>query len=118
MTLDPFLADIEAEYHSDLLSRGNLNPPRKSSLWTGENSWTHTGYEAHVEETSCAGCGVCQHLFKGLFSVETSSSGAKRFQALNPLKNSVPLSPSGSWPTKRKRLEVPYCASCLPLDFS
>jgi hypothetical protein len=118
MTPDPFLADIEAEYHSDLLSRGNFPPQRKSSLWTGENSWTHTGYEAHVEELFCSRCAHQKYFFKGLFSVETAPSGARRFQVLDPLRNSVPLSHSGKWPTKCTRLEVPYCTSCLPLDFS
>jgi hypothetical protein len=108
---NPFLDEIEEEHHRHLLEAGNLGPKRKSSEWTGENSWTSQGYLAVVIRSSCA-CGAYADNLAGVFHIEQTPSGARRQQALDTTKRiQIPL--DGSWKVSSVDRSVQICPACL-----
>lgn len=106
MPLDPsFLDEIEAEYHQDLLERGNLKPRQREAPFTPQ--WRFEGCYARISLWVCA-CGSQNRRLEGIFARDVSLSGATREKAL-PLSTCTP--PSHIVQT----VLVPACAECFPL---
>lgn len=105
------LADIQAEYHQDLLENGNLKGKLlpKSSLWTGAQQWTSDGYLARVLHQTCQ-CGASLKLLTGVFHVEISPSGTRKEQRLDDSRIQLPLHGTQVQTTTQ---QVKLCALCI-----
>lgn len=107
--VDNFLSEIEAEHHQHLLEAGNLNKPRKSSLWTGENNWESQGYVLRCQHLRCQHCQETTPLLLGAFHRESNGRGDSRETALDLRTLNIPQ----DTPRVFESVPIPRCGFCL-----
>lgn len=104
------LEDILSEEHNQLLEKGNLNRPRRSSEWTGENNFLFSGYEARVHSYVCLCCGKKASHLEGIYLLETSPKAVKKTRLNLRFPGLIPNSPRT---LHRTETSVEYCPECI-----
>jgi hypothetical protein len=108
------LSELQADYHNELLEKGNLRKSRVVHAPFTSQPWRSAGYLARVLRSTCANCGAQVDSLMGIFHVETRGSD-KREQVM-PAKG-FQLPPSA--PAKREILPITTqsCLDCIPEAF-
>lgn len=108
MEIPSFDDEIEAAYHSHLLTSGNLNKPKVHAPF--ETQWTFDTYVARVQENICV-CGAKHRILHGIFARSISKAGSVQDIALNTRSLSIPL--NQNYPIEITKFPVHVCPSCL-----
>jgi hypothetical protein len=104
-----FEDEIESEFHSHLLTSGNLNKPKPPPQL--ETQWEFKTYVARVQQNNCT-CGESHRVLHGIFLRQVSKAGSVLDQALSTKTLQVPL--DQSYPIEVTQFPVHVCPSCLP----
>jgi hypothetical protein len=112
---NPLAADIEEEYHTHLLERGNLNRPKRFTDWNEvkKPQFSASGYLVELNRFTCR-CGNRYTHLENVFLVETSPENARRLTALNR-RNFQPV-PTFSVETTTYENTLDLCPKCLPFN--
>lgn len=118
--LNPFIEEIEEDFHRTLLETGNLvNLQKGSHKWTGENCWLSEGFLAKIHRVKCR-CGGHTDFLTGIFHIE--SNAAKKASRLVAFRDGEVLPTPGDTPhpVEVSLQDVSVCPSCLrgftPMD--
>lgn len=103
------LDEIEADYHNDLLERGNLRKRREIRA-SFTPSWTSQGYVCRLLESTCR-CGAKSLSLMGIFHRETTTAGGSRDQIMD-LKGFALPPDSPCW-TEITPVLTAACADCI-----
>ncbi len=117
------LDDIEAEYHSHLLTAGNLPSGKKAqkTLATRHHApaplalvvnWKFSANVAKTETLTCIHCGSVNKVLLGFFREDLGPLGAKRLTNLAKDLNFSPLRDVSR--TDSLSTTVAICPDCLP----
>lgn len=117
------LDDIEAEYHTHLLTAGNLRARKKAqkTLETRQHApaplalvinWKFSANVAMIEEKTCTHCGSLSKSLTGFFREETGPLESRRWQNLS--KDSSFSPHSQKFRVDTTRTSVAICPDCLP----
>lgn len=102
-----FEDEIEAEFHSHLLTAGNLKPKPVPRL---ETQWEFKTYVARVQQNNCS-CGASHKILHGIFLRQVSKAGSSVDQALSTKTLQIPL--GQNYPIEVTQFPVHVCPSCL-----